>query len=123
MADTPPHELEYHMPPSEKDAAERFKVDGGKAKKRKKLTLKRVVDASGFDKLPPTEATWSNIESRPTFLPVKKYSDLSGFEAPYTDPKTKLRYSSAQEYQQILEMPQELVQARLVLRGLNVAIR
>jgi len=45
------------MPPSEKDAAERFKVDGGKAKKRKKLTLKRVVDASGFDKLPPTEAT------------------------------------------------------------------
>mmetsp|Transcript_10673 Transcript_10673/g.20126 ORF Transcript_10673/g.20126 Transcript_10673/m.20126 type:complete len:84 (+) Transcript_10673:271-522(+) len=62
----------------------------------------------------------STIEVGPSLLPKKKYSDISGFEAPYTEPKTKLRYASTKEYQAIQAMSQELVGARLALRGANV---
>ena len=65
----------------------------------------------------------SNIEVGPSFTPKKKYSDISGLEAPYTDPKTKLRYANSVEYKQITSMPYELVQATLALRGANVVFR
>jgi len=59
----------------------------------------------------------------PSFTPKKKYSDISGLEATYTDPKTKLRYANSVEYKQITSMPYELVQATLALRGANVVFR
>merc|ERR1711977_100543 len=91
-----------------------------KKRKSKKLTLKKILDASQLDKLAPGKANWSTIEVGPSLLPKKKYSDISGFEAPYTEPKTKLRYASTKEYQAIQAMSQELVGARLALRGANV---
>ena len=56
-------------------------------------------------------------------MPKKKYSDISGLEASYTDPKTKLRYASVEEYKRVKDMPYELVQATLALRGANVVFR
>lgn len=34
----------------------------------------------------------------PSLLPPKKYCDITGLEAPYTDPKTTLRYHSKEIY-------------------------
>ena len=65
----------------------------------------------------------SNIEVGPSLMPKKKYSDISGLEASYTDPKTKLRYASVEEYKRVKDMPYELVQATLSLRGANVVFR
>mmetsp|Transcript_8312 Transcript_8312/g.24920 ORF Transcript_8312/g.24920 Transcript_8312/m.24920 type:complete len:139 (-) Transcript_8312:71-487(-) len=128
--------LEDYLAVTEEVAQRRFKQKSTRAreassglattkkkKAKKKLTLKKVLDNSGFDKLPPGKANWSNIEVGPSFTPKKKYSDISGLEAPYTDPKTKLRYANSVEYKQITSMPYELVQATLALRGANVVFR
>jgi len=64
-----------------------------------------------------------NIEVGPSIAPKKKYSDISGLEATYTDPKTKLRYATVEEYKQLKNMSHEVVQATLSLRGANVVIR
>ena len=65
----------------------------------------------------------SNIEVGPSIAPKKKYSDISGLEAEYTDPKTKLRYATVEEYKRVKEMPYDLVQATLALRRANVVFR
>jgi len=44
---------------------------------------------------------YTGIEAPPSLLPAKKYCDLTGLEAKYTDPKSKLRYFSATEYAQV----------------------
>jgi hypothetical protein len=106
-------------------------------KKPKKLTLKKVLDSSsastpqqgggasggtgGVDGLLPSD--WSSIEAGPSLMPKKKYSDLSGFEAPYTDPKTRLRYASVEEYKNVKAMTYERVQATLAVRGANVVFK
>ena len=64
-----------------------------------------------------------NIEVGPSIAPKKKYSDISGLEATYTDPKTKLRYATVEEYKQLKNISHEGVQATLSLRGANVVIR
>merc|ERR1711959_824231 len=110
----------------EEEANRKFKnksLAAKKKKKRKKLTLKKILDASSFDKQAPGSANWSNIEVGPSLMPKKKYSDISGLEASYTDPKTKLRYASVEEYKRLKDMPYELVQATLSLRGANVVFR
>merc|ERR1711977_345557 len=102
-------------------------------KKPKKLTLKKVLDsssastpqqdggASGGDGLLASD--WSSIEAGPSLMPKKEYSDLSGFEAPYTDPKTRLRYASVEEYKKVKAMTDERVQATLAVRGANVVFK
>ncbi len=65
----------------------------------------------------------SNIQVAPSFAPEKKYSDLSGFEAPYTCPKTKLRYATTHEFQQLRALTDEQVQARLALRRANFVFK
>ena len=44
---------------------------------------------------------FSSIDAPPSFLPAKKYSDVSGLEAKYTDPQTKLHYANADEFKVI----------------------
>lgn len=34
-------------------------------------------------------------EAPPSLRPSKKYCDVTGLEAPYTDPKSRLRYHNA----------------------------
>jgi INO80 complex subunit C len=43
--------------------------------------------------------TYTSIEASASVFPSKKYCDITGFVAPYTDPKTKLRYCSSEVYQ------------------------
>ena len=49
--------------------------------------------------------------------PAKKYSDISGLEAPYTDPRTGLRYSSAAEQKLIRSAAPEAVEELLEFRS------
>lgn len=43
----------------------------------------------------------SSYDVGPSLRPRRKYSDLSGLEAPYTDPRTKLFYSNVAELKTI----------------------
>ncbi|EKX46130.1 hypothetical protein GUITHDRAFT_152532, partial [Guillardia theta CCMP2712] len=61
-----------------------------KAKKKQSRGLKKIIESEGFDKMSLEVATYSSIEAPPSILPSKKYCDLTGLGARYTDPQTKL---------------------------------
>lgn len=64
----------------------------------------------------PDAALYLNIDSPPSVQPVKKYADVSGQLAKYTDPETGLYYSSTKEYKQVKRLPSDIVQGYLDLR-------
>ncbi|XP_059619059.1 INO80 complex subunit C [Phlebotomus argentipes] len=61
--------------------------------------------------------TYSSINPPPSFRPVKKYSDVSGLIALYTDPQTKLNYHNAEEFTTVRSLPMDLTSGYLALRG------
>ncbi|KAG0474224.1 hypothetical protein HPP92_016081, partial [Vanilla planifolia] len=56
--------------------------------------LKQILQAENFQSYPANEPNYLNIETPPSMYPSKKFCDITGFEAPYVDPRTKLRYAS-----------------------------
>ncbi|OXB71912.1 UNVERIFIED_CONTAM: hypothetical protein H355_007456, partial [Colinus virginianus] len=57
-----------------------------------------------------------NIDAPPSFKPAKKYSDISGLPANYTDPQSKLRFSTIEEFAYIRMLPSDVVTGYLALR-------
>ncbi|KAK7110398.1 INO80 complex subunit C-like [Littorina saxatilis] len=78
--------------------------------------LKQIITTERSLPWEPTDVTYSSIEGPPSFKPAKKYSDLSGLEALYTDPQTKLRYATADEFTRARTLPSDLVTGYLALR-------
>lgn len=48
----------------------------------------------------------------PSTYPSRRFCDLSGNEAKYVDPNTRMRYAGRKEFRMIQEMPALAVQAR-----------
>ena len=67
--------------------------------------------------------TYSSIDAPPSFLPAKKYSDISGLPALYTDPQTKLNYSTPEEFKLIRKLPSDIVAGYLTLRRANIQLQ
>ncbi|KAJ3273161.1 hypothetical protein HK104_004327, partial [Borealophlyctis nickersoniae] len=67
--------------------------------------------------------TFWNIEAPPSLMPQKKYCDITGLEAPYTEPHTGLRYYNADVYQAINSMNRQYVQEYLKLRNAAVILK
>jgi len=80
-------------------------------------TLKQIIAAEKSEN--PDEATYGSIDAPTSFLPAKKYSDISGLPALYCDPETKLRYATAEEYSRIRMLPNDIVAGLLTLRKAN----
>ncbi|MEJ1283460.1 INO80 complex subunit C [Cricetulus griseus] len=78
-----------------------------------------------------------SIDAPPSFKPAKKYSDVSGLllahmlflclacslhtmfkcsQANYTDPQSKLRFSTIEEFSYIRRLPSDVVTGYLALR-------
>lgn len=55
---------------------------------------------------------------------MKKFCDITGFEAPYKDPRTGLRYADSQAFQFIRAelISHEKIQAYLQVRGAQTTI-
>lgn len=70
-------------------------------------------------------ATYTNIESAPSLHPAhqKHYCDITGLPAPYTDPKTRLRYHNKEVFDVIRTLPQGMVENYLELRGAHVVLK
>ncbi|KAL6531877.1 hypothetical protein OROMI_028240 [Orobanche minor] len=64
-----------------------------------------------------------NIESPPSLHPCKRICDITGYEAPYLDPRTKLRYANTEVFKVIRSLPDEYVQRYLALRNAAVVLR
>lgn len=70
-------------------------------------------------------ATYMNIESAPSFHPSsqRRYCDVTGLSAPYTDPKTRLRYHDKEVFGVIRTMPQNVVEGYLGARGAHTVLK
>ncbi|CAI6340498.1 unnamed protein product [Periconia digitata] len=70
-------------------------------------------------------ATYTNIESAPSFHPSsqRRYCDVTGLGAPYTDPKTRLRYHDKEVFGLIRTMAQGTVEGHLAARGAHTVLK
>jgi INO80 complex subunit C len=70
-------------------------------------------------------ATYTNIESAPSFHPnsQRRYCDITGLSAPYTDPKTRLRYHDKEVFGTIRTMAQGVAEGHLAARGAHTVLK
>lgn len=70
-------------------------------------------------------ATYTNIESAPSLHPAhqKHYCDITGLPAPYTDPKTRLRYHNKEVFDVARTLSQGMVENYLEARGAHVVLK
>ncbi|KAJ2847538.1 chromatin-remodeling complex subunit ies6 [Coemansia brasiliensis] len=100
-----------------------FKNSEYKSSRRWK-NLKQVIaqEQTGSDWPVDFPAFWA-IDAPPSLAPQKKYCDITGLPAKYTDPKTNVRYYSAEVYQIIRTLPPGSEQQYLALRNANVMLK
>lgn len=84
---------------------------------------KRLKQIVGAQNRKSEEPTYMSIEAGASTYPAKKYCDITGLEAQYTDPKTKLRYANKELFATVRAMPHDAVQARLCIRHAQVVLR
>uniref|UniRef100_A0A803P8E6 Vps72/YL1 C-terminal domain-containing protein n=1 Tax=Cannabis sativa TaxID=3483 RepID=A0A803P8E6_CANSA len=84
------------------------------------LSFKRV---QMYEKYPKGQSRDVNIESPPSMHPCKKICDITGYEAPYSDPRTNLRYANAEVFKLIRSLPNEYVQRYLAQRNAAVVLK
>ena len=70
-------------------------------------------------------ATYTNIESAPSFHPAhqKHYCDITGLPAPYTDPKSRLRYHNKEVFDVVRGLNQGGAEKYLEARGAHVVLK
>ncbi|MCJ1441451.1 MAG: hypothetical protein MMC23_001940 [Stictis urceolatum] len=69
--------------------------------------------------------TYTNVESAPSLNPARSrpYCDITGLPAPYTDPKTRLRYHNREIYGVIRTLQQGAPEQYLAARGAHVILK
>lgn len=69
--------------------------------------------------------TFTNIESAPSLHPSsqRRYCDVTGLPAPYTDPKTRLRYHNGEVFGLIRTMGQTATEGYLAARGAHTVLK
>ncbi|GJP42971.1 hypothetical protein CLOM_g2491 [Closterium sp. NIES-68] len=85
--------------------------------------LKQILQPHNLHDLPPDEANYVTIEAPPSMYPAKKFCDITGLEAPYTDPHTKLRYANPSVFAIARSLPHPHAQAFLALRGAQTIVK
>jgi len=85
-------------------------------RKRGWRNLKQISTLERSYLWPEDAVLYGSIDAPPTFTPAKKYSDVSGLPANYTDPMTKLRYADSTEFYRVRDLPMDIVNGLLELR-------
>ncbi|CAN0879366.1 Protein EIN6 ENHANCER [Linum grandiflorum] len=99
------------------------KYPKGQSRARHWKHLKQILQVENFQNYPPDEPNYVNIESPPSMHPSKKICDITGFKAPYVDPRTNLRYANTEVFKQLRGLPNEYVQRYLALRNAAVVLK
>ncbi|KAH9963507.1 hypothetical protein BC827DRAFT_1192099, partial [Russula dissimulans] len=63
--------------------------------------------------------SYLSIEAPPSVLPQRRYCDITGLEAPYTDPITGLRFHDKSIYELIKSLSASAAKDHLAARGVN----
>ncbi|KAI9483409.1 MAG: YL1 nuclear protein C-terminal domain-containing protein [Benjaminiella poitrasii] len=90
---------------------------------KKNKNLKQILTMERDRELSLNIPTYENIECPPSIMPQRKYCDITGLDAKYTDPKTGLRYHNAEIYQFIRTLGVPNVQAYLASRNAAVVLK
>ncbi|CAK7235870.1 chromatin-remodeling complex subunit ies6 [Sporothrix bragantina] len=67
--------------------------------------------------------TYTNVESAPSLAPQRRYCDITGLAAPYTDPKTRLRYHNSEVFGAIRNFQQGVAEQYLEMRGAHTVLK
>jgi len=69
--------------------------------------------------------TYTNIESAPSLHPSsqRRYCDITGLPAPYTDPKTRLRYHNGEVFGILRTFNTASAEAYLAARGAHTVLK
>ncbi|EOD49082.1 putative chromatin-remodeling complex subunit ies6 protein [Neofusicoccum parvum UCRNP2] len=67
--------------------------------------------------------TFTNIEAPPSLQVKRKYCDITGLPAAYTDPKTRLRYHNSEIFGTIRSMGQSTTESYLAARGAHTVLK
>ncbi|GAA5820446.1 hypothetical protein JCM11251_005631 [Rhodosporidiobolus azoricus] len=76
-----------------------------------------------FQRVMEDVVSYATIEAPPSLLPQKRYCDVTGLEAKYTDPKSTLRYHNPEVYEILRTFQPAVIQAYLAVRGMGVVLR
>ncbi|XP_043506249.1 INO80 complex subunit C isoform X4 [Frieseomelitta varia] len=95
----------------------KFRSTSASGKKRTWRSLKQMLAQERTLPWPAEVVHYSSINAPPSFRPAKKYSDISGLPARYTDPQTKLYYATAEEFATVRSLPMDITAGYLALRG------
>jgi len=79
-----------------------------------------VMDVDGEEEDLPS---YASIEAPPSFMPQRHYCDITGLEAPYTDPVTGLRYHDKSVYELVKGLSASAAKDYLSARGVNPIVR
>lgn len=93
------------------------------AKSKALKSLRSIIAAEHYDHLPANCPTYVNIEAAPSTFPAKKYCDITGLPALYTDPKTKLRFCSKEAFAIARSLPEHKIEEFLALRNAQSRIK
>lgn len=89
-----------------------------------KLVLEKSLKAvPGAATAAAPTATYTNIESAPTLAHQKRYCDVTGLPASYTDPKSRLRYHNKEVFALIRSLPQSSNELYLEARGAHTILK
>ncbi len=94
---------------------------GGKGKSTR--NLKAILAAEHYDLISIATPSFLNIEAPPSTLPTKKYCDITGLPAKYSDPKTKVRFANVDAFQYERQLPEHRVEEFLALRDARTRIQ
>ncbi|KAJ2615637.1 Co-chaperone [Coemansia sp. RSA 1365] len=105
------------------NVAKPFKNPEYKSSRRWKNLKQLIAQEQAASDWPVDFPAYWAIDAPPSLLPQKKYCDITGLSAKYTDPKTNVRYHSAEVYQVIRTLPPGAEQQYLALRNANVTLK
>ncbi|ORX72109.1 hypothetical protein DL89DRAFT_291344 [Linderina pennispora] len=105
------------------EVAKPFKSASYKSQRRWKNLKQVVAQEEQRAEWPVEFPTYWSVDAPPSLMPQKKYCDLTGLPAKYTDPKTNFRYCSAEVYQILKTLPPGAEQQYLALRNANVVLK
>lgn len=93
------------------------------AKSKSWKSSRSLITAEHYDMIPASTPTYVNIDAPPSMFPTKKYCDITGLPAKYTDPVTKMRFVSKEAFRKARNLPDHKVEEYLGLRNAQVRIK
>lgn len=80
---------------------------------------------NGAAYVPPPTIAYTAIESAPSLHPSSQrhYCDITGLSAPYTDPKSRLRYHDGEVFGVVRNLGQHQNEAYLAARGAHTVLK